>query len=174
MYLAALQPLTTAHTVGNVTIDPSAVIAPGVLLQAEEGYRITIGAGVCVGMGTIIHAYGGDIGIGAGANLGAAVLVIGKVQIGAGSCIGAATTIYNVDIAAGQIVPSGALITQEASPSQSQEPRTQENPPSPHQEPTPTAQIETEVRQVQQGISYGQMQLNRLMVKIFPHRQTNS
>ena len=44
------------HLDGNVSIDPSAAIAPGVLLQAEENSRITIGAGVCIGAGTIVHA----------------------------------------------------------------------------------------------------------------------
>ncbi|MCS6959415.1 MAG: hypothetical protein RMK91_05130 [Pseudanabaenaceae cyanobacterium SKYGB_i_bin29] len=172
MYLASLQPLTTAYTYGNVAVDPTAVIAPGVLLQADEGCRITIGAGVCVGMGTIIHAHKGDITIGSGANLGAAVLVVGKVEIGQGSCIGTGATIYNIDIGAGQIIPSGALITQETPSPPSQETTAQEG--TPPSEPTPTAQIETEVRQVQQGVSYGQMQLNRLMVKIFPHRQPSS
>jgi carbon dioxide concentrating mechanism protein CcmN len=104
-------------------------------------------------MGTIVHAHGGEITIEAGANLGAGVLVVGTLRIGQGSCIGATSTIYSTDIAPQQMVAPGSLLIKESQPP-----------------PEPTAQIETEVSQVQ-GMTYGQMQLNRLMVKIFPHRQ---
>jgi carbon dioxide concentrating mechanism protein CcmN len=156
MYLNYLQPLTTAHICGDVELDPSVVVAPGVLLQADRGSRIVVGAGVCLGMGTIVHAHGGEITIEAGANLGAGVLVVGTLRIGQGSCIGATSTIYSTDIAPQQMVAPGSLLIKESQPP-----------------PEPTAQIETEVSQVQ-GMTYGQMQLNRLMVKIFPHRQTTS
>lgn len=152
-----LVPLTTAHICGDVELDPSAVVAPGVLLQADQGSKIVVGAGVCLGMGTILHAHGGKITIEAGANLGAGVLIVGALQIGQGSCIGANSTVYNVDISPGQMIAPGSLVVMELQPS----------PP-----PEPTAQIETEVSQVQ-GLTYGQVQLNRLMVKIFPHRQNS-
>ncbi len=152
MYLASLQPLATAHIVGEVEVDPTAVVAPGVLLQADRESRIVIGAGVCLGMGTIVHAHGGQITIEAGANLGAGVLVVGSLTIGQGSCIGATSTIYSIDVAPGQMVAPGSLVTKELK--------------QPHE---PTAEIETEVSQ--KNMSYGQVQLNRLMVKIFPHRQ---
>jgi len=154
MYLV---PLTTAHICGDVQLDPSAVVAPGVLLQADQGSKIVVGAGVCLGMGTIVHAYGGQITIEAGANLGAGVLVVGALKIGQGSCIGATSTIYNVDIPPGKMIAPNSLVVAE---------------PQPPSSPEPAAQIETEVSQVQ-GLTYGQVQLNRLMVKIFPHRQNS-
>ncbi|PLS68081.1 MAG: hypothetical protein CV045_09965 [Cyanobacteria bacterium M5B4] len=155
MYLASLQPLTTAQICGEVELDPSAVVAPGVLLQADSGCKITIGAGVCLGMGTIVHAHGGKITIEAGANLGAGVLVVGSLTIGQGSCIGATSTIYSKDIAPGQMLAPGSLVTTEQPVAPSQPP------------PAPPPEAEAE----KQTMTYGQVQLNRLMVKIFPHRQ---
>ena len=46
---------------GQVEIDPSAAIAPGVLFQAEPDSRIVIAAGVCVGAGTVLHARHGAL-----------------------------------------------------------------------------------------------------------------
>jgi len=61
MHLSPLQPISNSHfyVSGNVTIHPSAAIAPGVLLQADPESQIIIAAGVCVGMGTILHAHAG-------------------------------------------------------------------------------------------------------------------
>ncbi|NJO86234.1 MAG: hypothetical protein HC818_06545 [Synechococcaceae cyanobacterium RM1_1_27] len=41
---------------GDVQMDPTAQIGPGVLLQADPGCQIRVGAGACIGMGSIIHA----------------------------------------------------------------------------------------------------------------------
>ncbi len=95
---------------GNVTIDPSAAIAPGVLLQAEENSRITIGAGVCIGAGTVIHAAGGNLDICMGVCLGRGVLIIGSGTIAPNACIGAGTTAIDPQIEEGAVIPTHSLI----------------------------------------------------------------
>ena len=98
------------HLDGNVSIDPSAAIAPGVLLQAEANSRITIGAGVCIGAGTIVHAAGGDLDICAGACLGRGVLIIGSGTIDRNACIGAGTTIIDPQIEEGSVISTHSLL----------------------------------------------------------------
>ena len=98
------------HVDGNVTIDPSAAIAPGVLLQAEENSRITIGAGVCIGAGTIVHAAGGNLDICMGVCLGRGVLIIGSGTIAPNACIGAGTTAIDPQIEEGAVIPTHSLI----------------------------------------------------------------
>jgi carbon dioxide concentrating mechanism protein CcmN len=95
---------------GDVTIHPSAAIAPGVILQAAPNSRIVIAEGVCVGMGVILNACEGTIEIQNGATLGAGVLIVGCGTIGSRACVGAATTIFNQSIAPWQVVPAGSLI----------------------------------------------------------------
>ena len=112
MQLPPLQPRANikSYVSGDVTIAPSAAIAPGVLLIANANSRIVIAAGACIGMGSIIDAREGTLEIQAGAVLGTGVLVVGKGKIGANACIGSATTIFFHSIEAGQVVPSGSLI----------------------------------------------------------------
>jgi carbon dioxide concentrating mechanism protein CcmN len=98
------------HLDGNVSIDPTAAIAPGVLLQAEADSRITIGAGVCIGAGTIIHASGGTIDIGAGVCVGRGVLIVGSGGIDRNACIGAGTTIFNPQIEEGDVIPTHSIL----------------------------------------------------------------
>ncbi len=98
------------HLNGNVSIDPSAAIAPGVLLQAETDSRITIGAGVCIGAGTIVHASGGNLDICMGVCLGRGVLIIGSGKIESNACIGAGTTIIDPQIAEGTAIATHSLI----------------------------------------------------------------
>ncbi len=101
---------TYIYTEGDVSIDPSAMIAAGVILRADLDSQIRIAAGVCIGTGSILHAHGGTLEIEAGANLGAGVLVVGKGKIGANACIGAITTIWNHSIEPWQVVQSGSLL----------------------------------------------------------------
>ena len=101
---------TTSHIQGEVTLDPQAVVAPGVCLIANPGSCIRIGAGVCLGMGTILHAHGEGIVLETGVIVGAGVLLIGTVRVGAQSCIGAASTVYNATIGAGQMIQPGSLV----------------------------------------------------------------
>jgi carbon dioxide concentrating mechanism protein CcmN len=169
---------------GEVMIDPTAAIAPGVVLQAPPNSRIVIAAGVCIGMGTVLHAHNGILEIESGAILGAGVLVVGQVKIGANACIGSATTILNCSIEPGQVVASGSLLGDTS--------RRTEQPAANHQTSflTPDAasgaselkepeskqnQLQPElVRPDGTQVVYGKAALNRLMSTLFPHRQSLS
>ncbi|APB33999.1 carbon dioxide concentrating mechanism protein [Gloeomargarita lithophora Alchichica-D10] len=101
---------TTSHLQGDITLDPQAVVAPGVCLIANPGSRIQVGAGVCLGMGTILHAHGEGIVLESGVIVGAGVLLIGAVRVGAQTCIGSASTVYNAIIPANQVILPGSLV----------------------------------------------------------------
>lgn len=112
MYLPPLQPANHAelYQSGDVTVDPSAVIGLGVILQASPQARIVIGAGACLGMGTIINACEGTIEIEAGAVLGPGVLIVGQGKVGANATIGAVSTIFNASISPMQVLAAGSVI----------------------------------------------------------------
>ena len=112
MHVPSLQPVSTDHFCisGDVTIHPTAVIAAGVLLQADPDSHIVIGAGVCLGMGTVLHAHQGTLEVEAEVTVGAGVLIIGASKIGASACIGAASTLWNHSIASGAMVPPLSLL----------------------------------------------------------------
>ncbi|TAE53105.1 MAG: transferase [Nostocales cyanobacterium] len=95
---------------GEVNIHPSAVIAPGVILQAAANSKIIIGPGVCIGLGSILQVNEGILEIEAGANLGAGFLMVGQGKIGANACIGAATTVFNCSVAPEQVLASGSVL----------------------------------------------------------------
>jgi carbon dioxide concentrating mechanism protein CcmN len=95
---------------GEVVIHPSAVIAPGVILQAAPNSKIIIGSGVCIGMGSILQVHEGTLEVEAGASLGSGFLMIGQGKIGANACIGAATTVFNCSVDSGQVVAAGSVI----------------------------------------------------------------
>lgn len=193
--------LSQYYVSGDVTIDKSAVIAPGVILHADPGSRIVVSAGVCIGMGAILHARNGTLTVEVGAVLGAGVLIVGQAKIGANACVGAVTTIINSDIAPQQVVSPGSLIgdtsrqvaqttsetasTDDASTSElwaeeSQSVAGATEPPSPTTSPEepPTAKAdENSLQQSQQSsvsfqtIAYSQRHLNRLMLTLFPNGQ---
>ncbi len=179
--LLRLQPITTAHyhVSGDVLVAEGVAIAPGVLIQADTNSRIVIKAGVCIGAGSIIHAHNGAIEIGEGANIGAEVLLIGQVSIGDHACIGTASTILNTAIAKSQVVSPGSLIgdaSRQADELQSSETTviaaaavaTEAVEPEPVQAAaTPEANST--------GVNvYGQMYVNRMFVKLFPHSKPNA
>lgn len=112
MYLPPLQPVTSkdVYISGDVTIHPSAALAPGVILQAAPNSKIVIEAEVSIGMGTVINAYQGEVVIANGATLGAGSLVIGTSKIGSNACIGTATTIFNSSVDAMAVIAPGSLI----------------------------------------------------------------
>ncbi|WP_293338451.1 carbon dioxide concentrating mechanism protein [Microcoleus sp. CAWBG58] len=112
MYLSPLQLSSNSQIFmsGDVVVNEGVAIAPGVILQAEPGSRISIANGACIGMGVILHAREGTLEIEAGAMLGAGVLVVGAGTIGANACIGAGTTLINPAIDQMQILPAGSLI----------------------------------------------------------------
>ncbi len=95
---------------GEVIIHPSAVIAPGVILQAGQKGKIIISSGVCIGTGSILQVHEGTLEIGANANLGAGFLMVGPGKIGENACIGSATTIFNGLVAPGEVVPPGSIL----------------------------------------------------------------
>ncbi|AFZ46210.1 carbon dioxide concentrating mechanism protein [Cyanobacterium stanieri PCC 7202] len=113
MSLPILQPSTSKNIQirGDVTIDDSAVIADGVIINAPEGAKIIIRSGVCLGMGSIITAFPeATIEIKANAILGAGCLIFGQCTIGNQVSIGSAVTIYNVDIEPLSVIPSGTVM----------------------------------------------------------------
>ncbi|MDY6902673.1 MAG: transferase [Cyanobacteriota bacterium] len=95
---------------GEVIIHASAVIAPGVIMQAAPNSKIIIGSGVCIGMGSILQVDTGILEIESGANLGAGFLMVGAGKVGANACIGSATTIFRASVESGKVVPAGSII----------------------------------------------------------------
>lgn len=188
MYLPSLHPISNSdfYVSGNVNIHPSAAIAPGVLLQADPESQIIIAAGVCVGMGTIMHAHEGIIEVESGANIGTGVLIVGKGKIGTNACIGSMTTILNSDLGGGEVVPPGSLIG-DASRQSDQKPgntTTLVFDSSSHQvSERLTASVTTPDesslnQQAPESLAatgtqvYGQASLNRLLSTLLPHRQS--
>jgi carbon dioxide concentrating mechanism protein CcmN len=101
---------SSSYIQGDVTIDPGAVIAPGVLLQAGPNSRIVIAAGVCLGMGVILQVHEGTLEVHSGASLGAGVLVVGAGKIGSNACIGTTSTLLNPSVASEQVIAPGSLL----------------------------------------------------------------
>lgn len=112
MYLQPLQSSERSEIriCGDVRVHPSASIAPGVILQAAPDSYIEIGSDACIGMGTIITAYGGAVEIETGVTLGSGVLIVGNSKISSNACIGTASTVINASIEAMQVVNPGSLI----------------------------------------------------------------
>ncbi len=113
VHLPALEQLSDVQyfACGEVWVESSAGIAPGVLLQANPGSRIEVGAGVCIGMGSVLHAYGdGILRVEPGATIGTGVLLVGCGTIGRKACIGSAATVINPAIPPDRIVAPGSLV----------------------------------------------------------------
>jgi carbon dioxide concentrating mechanism protein CcmN len=186
MTLSPVQPVSLSefYVNGDVLIHESAIVAPGAILKAAPDSRIIIGAGACVGMGTILNAYQGVISIGAGAILGTGVLIVGHGEIGANACIGSTTTIYN---------PSGSLIgdtsrqltIEVAAEAIAREPVPepvpmtdedlwQEEPPIPEE---PSIEVELEIQPPASTASepaapvVGKVYINQLLFTLFPERR---
>ena len=210
MHLQALHPISHSEswTAGEVVVDSTAVVAPGVLLQADPGCRIKIGPGAVIGMGTVVHARDrGAIEIGAGVKVGTAVLLIGRVTVGDRACLGAQVTVMNTTVMMGQTVAPGEVLgiqykgpsprpDVERSPEAAAKslddaskawntapsdppapsptpPKTSTSPPSPAQPPdktTPSPAGGPMAQPMTQGVVYGKVQLERLMLTMFPHR----
>lgn len=176
-----LNPISTSHyyTSGDVTIHAGVAIAPGVLLQADVNSRIVIQSGVCIGIGAILHAHNGAIEVGEGANIGAEVLLVGHVQIGGNACLGAATTVINSSVERGQIIPPGSLIGDGSrSPNELQAtdtviyPAAAPSTPSVASDPVPLPEDSHLAIPDEEKTNvnvYGQMYVNRMFVKMFPH-----
>lgn len=199
MYRSPPQPLNNASAFvsGDVTIDPSVAIAPGVILQADPDSQIVIASGVCIGMGAIVHAHQGKIEVEAGATIGAGVLVVGHGTIGAKACIGAETTLLNPAIATKQVVPTGTILGDESrsvnlsadSDSESDPPVVETSLPDQQSDssseksstvsPETSSDLDSTTPPARQNspnstatIVYGQVHLNNLLNTLLPHRKS--
>jgi len=95
---------------GDVTVADDVAIAPGVVLKASPGSRIVIASGACLAGGVCIQSRKGVLTIGANANLGANVLVVGHGEIGAQACISPGSTLMNPQVETEGLVPPGSLV----------------------------------------------------------------
>lgn len=113
MNLLPSMPLNDRPTAvsGNVTVHPTAKIATGVLLHADPGSHLIVGAGACIGWGCILHAHQGTLVIGEGAILGMGTLVVGNSQVGDYACIGSATSILDSAVLPQAVVPPNSFIS---------------------------------------------------------------
>ena len=104
---------------GDVVIDASAAIAPGVVLRAApDGSSIHIGPGVCVGAGVVIQARQGRISIEAGASLGTGALIVGHGYVGKDVCVGPSSTLINPAIAPNTVIPPCSLMEATSPPTE--------------------------------------------------------
>lgn len=192
MHLQYPQPvgISEVYVSGDVTIHPSAVLAPGVILQAAPGSRIVIEAGACVGMGAVLKAYQGDIEVANGAVLGAGVLVIGCGKIGGNACVGVATTVFNASVDSGVVVPPGSIVGDSTrqvevlqiksvpSAAASVEVSVEESPKQPQTAKATEAAAqngsEPASPQPQNAQVFGQVYVNKLLFTLFPERNLNS
>ena len=152
---------------GEVTIDPSAAIAPGVILQADPNSQIIIAAGVCIAMGAVLHARDGILEIEAGATIGAGVLLVGRGKIGANACIGSATTILNCSIEPEQVVAPNSLLGDTSR-------KADLTAAKPLSGAGPDEEIQTQAQLANNNgaqLVYGKAALHQLMSTLFPHRQ---
>lgn len=173
---------------GNVTIHPSAAIAPSVMLQADPDSQLIVAAGVCIGVGTVLHAHQGLLIMEPGVTLGSGVLVVGRGSIGANTCIGSCSTIIDSSVPANQSLPPGSLIGDQSRPvvtveatgpykapdapappvqPSSAAPSPPESPPEQPAEPAAAPASPTATTRV----VYGRTYLERMMITMFPHRQ---
>lgn len=186
-----------SHISGEVKIHPSAVIAPGAIFQAAPNSRIIISQGVCIGMGAILQIESGTLLIEAGAIIGAGFLMIGAGTIGANCCIGSATTIFNGSVPSHQVIFPGSIVGDQsrviadsspaalpsakpqthlendlwAEPTATNTLEASNNTPVLNSEPEPPATTPGEPSTFGNNV-YGQSSVQRLLVTLFPHRQS--
>ncbi|MGB3535099.1 MAG: carbon dioxide concentrating mechanism protein [Microcoleaceae cyanobacterium] len=180
------QNLTDFAMSGDVILAPSAAIANGVLLHANPDSQIVVGAGVCIGVGTILHAYQGILEIQIGATIGARVLMLGSGKVGVNACIGSGSTLIDPAIKAEQVVASGSLMGDnsrklEENENGSSETSAQPDPvktPEPESEPESSTvsspsepKIAKEKPKFPQPKVYGQANLDQLLDSLLPHRK---
>jgi carbon dioxide concentrating mechanism protein CcmN len=182
---------------GDVVVHPGAVIAPGVLLQADPGSQLIIEAGVCIGQGSVLHAHQGTLVLETGAVLGNGVLIVGRGTIGTRACIGSMTTILSCSIPPHQIIPPYSLLgdasrqisleNPEPSPDSEAQPESVSSPPEPQpleavadsSEPAPKPELpdgavtnpEPPSQEMLKQV-YGQAYVERMIIAMFPHRRT--
>lgn len=159
---------------GNVTVHPGAVVACGAILRTDAHSQLIVEAGVCIGMGSVIHARNGNLILEAGASLGAGSLIFGHGKIGSNACIGSLTTILNPEIAPEQIIPPGILMGDASRHTVGgstayqhiQAPAVQ--PQLPESNGTPSLELSIP-QEPEKPIIVGQAYVNRLRMSLFPH-----
>jgi len=183
---------------GDVSIHETAVVAPGVVLQAAPNSQILIGAGSCIGMGTVINAYAGIVDIGSAVTLGPGVLIMGRSTVGQGACVGTKTTIINTSIEPLTMIAPGSLLgdTSRAWQPETVSPAAEIPSPWDTEEvvndslPVPESPVEIEpelpsepaiapefvvtadtILKEKQPV-VGQVYINQLLITLFPERQT--
>ena len=155
---------TDVYISGDVVIEEGAAIAPGVILRAAPESKIIIRSAACLGMGTIVNAFGGTIEIGKSSILGASVLIVGKGTIGANVCIGPATTVFNSSIDPSSVILAGSLIGELIVAASPQEPNQSESVVVEQENLSTTEQAKSSV--------VGQVYINQLLLTLFPGRQS--
>ncbi|PSO47682.1 MAG: transferase [Cyanobacteria bacterium SW_9_44_58] len=133
---------THVYVNGDVSIEETAAIAPGVILQACGEGRIIIKAGACLGMGTVLTANQGTIEIGEGAILGAGVLIVGYGKISDRVCIGSASTIIETSVENTQLISPGSLLGDSSRQETLARGETEQQQPSSNTSPSPSEQKE--------------------------------
>lgn len=122
----------TAVIVGNVTIEDDVFVAPNAVIRADEsGSSIVVGKGSNVQDNVVIHALSNsEVAIGSATSLAHGCIVHGPCQIGEGCFIGFGTVVFDceigdetlilhnstvrdVTIPSGKVVPDGTTITQQ-------------------------------------------------------------
>ncbi len=181
---------------GDVTIHETAVVAPGVILQASPGTSIAIGAGSCIGMGAVLQSQGGNLEIGAGVTIGTKVLLVGRIQVGDFACIGPSATLFNHQVEASTVIPAGSLWGDPSRPWQAEATQPEDSLPSPWDNEEATSQIsESEtvpesppaetpepemvtpdeitspMPPAEKPTVIGQVYINQLIVTLFPERE---
>ncbi len=142
--------------IGDVVVDPGAVIGQGVILQAAPGSQITIAAGACIGSGSVLHAWTGKLEIQTGATLGAGVLVVGRCSVGAYACVGTISTIWNTDVPAEATVAPGSILGETGAPGRDAVASSQ------------ASASEVPASEPPAEIFYGQAKLNSLLGTLMP------
>lgn len=182
-----LRPISISHyyVSGDVTIQEGVAIAPGVLIQADPDSSVIIKTGACIGIGAILHASSGVLEISEGANIGAEVLLVGQVSIGRNACVGAASTVFNSSVASGNLIPPRSVVGDLSRPpdelqvtdtvfyrSNGAAPAVESLPPNPDPTQPSTSPLATHSDPLAPSLNVcGQVYVNQLLVKMFPHRQ---
>ncbi|MBE9177738.1 transferase [Oculatella sp. LEGE 06141] len=162
---------------GDVTIHPEAAIAADVVLQADPNSQLIIAAGACIGSGTVLHAQQGTLEIEASATLGAKVLVVGNGRIGKSACIGSQTTIINCSVEAEQVISANSLLGDTSYQLTESTTDPAHHPTSSHPPKADTASNSDQAGTLSESRPaqvYGQASFNRMMVALFPTRQSSN
>ncbi|MEW6726987.1 hypothetical protein ACP3TJ_06835 [Desulforudis sp. 1088] len=100
-----------AVLIGAVTVNKGAIICPGAVLRADEGYPIIIGENTNVQDGVIMHALmNTSIEIGSNCSIAHGAIVHGPCFIGTGSFIGFRAVVFKTSIGHGCFVGHGAMV----------------------------------------------------------------